>query len=129
MIMSESRYMLRIHYNDYVLHQLNVSHALCMTCLVPPPPSTQALDRREMLRVPFSLSWQAQSRSVAMWLCISKYPLRTLFHLLTMYTGEVYLQVWACACSGDVIIRWGEWVSKLAGEGGFDNQLQMGVPS
>ena len=59
-----------------------------------------------MLKVPYSSSWKASPRTIVMWFYVSKYPLQALLHILSVCTGEYYLQVWACACSGDIIIRW-----------------------
>ena len=60
-----------------------------------------------MLTVPFVMSWGAEPRAISLWFSISKYPLQAFLHLLSVYTGESYLQVWACACTGDIIIRSG----------------------
>jgi hypothetical protein len=57
------------------------------------------------MSVPMMMSWGAEPRAISMWFQVSKYPLQAFLHLLSVYSGETYIQVWACACTGDIIIR------------------------
>ena len=68
-------------------------------------PPTKPMHTDQMLTVPYVMSWEAKPRCISMWLCVNKYPLQAWLHLFSAFTGDVFLQVWACACSGDVIIR------------------------
>ena len=65
----------------------------------------QQLDMKHMMTVPFVMSWGAEPRAISMWFYVSKYPLQAFLHLMSVYTGESYIQVWACACTGDIIVR------------------------
>ena len=66
---------------------------------------SQKVDAWQMLTFPHLTSWSAKPRCLSLWFSVDKYPLQAWVHLLTAFTGDVYLQVWACAPSGDVIIR------------------------
>lgn len=63
------------------------------------------LDTREMLTVPGTMAWGPEPCSISMWLSVSKYPLQATFHILTINMGPCYLQLFASALTGDVIIR------------------------
>ena len=65
----------------------------------------QQLDMKQMMTVPFVMSWGAEPRAISMWFYVSKYPLQAFLHLMSVYTGESFIQIWACACTGDIIVR------------------------
>ena len=66
-------------------------------------PSTQ-LDASEMLVLPNPSPGGLEPCTISMWLSVGKYPLQAFCHLLSIFTGEVFLQLWACSCSGDIKI-------------------------
>jgi hypothetical protein len=66
---------------------------------------SQKVDTWQMLTFPHITSWSAKPRCISLWFSVDKYPLQAWVHLLTAFTGDCYLQVWACALSGDVITR------------------------
>lgn len=66
---------------------------------------TTELIHKELLVLPNPLSVGMDPFTVSAWVSVSKYPLQALCHLVSVYTGEVFLQVWACTCSGDIKIR------------------------
>lgn len=63
------------------------------------------LTTSEMIAIPNSKPNGLQPCTLSFWLCLNKYPLTAYFHLLTIFTGEVYVQLWSCACTGDIIIK------------------------
>ena len=67
---------------------------------------SESLSSPEMLSVPFTMPWGDKPRCVSLWFCVNKYPLQAQVHLFTAFTGRLYFQIWVCACSGDVTIRW-----------------------
>eukprot|EP00731_Ephydatia_muelleri_P027739 Em0019g612a len=67
--------------------------------------STDRLDVREMLTVPGMMAWGPEPCSVSLWLSVNKYPLQATFHILTVNMGPCYLQLFASALTGDVIVR------------------------
>lgn len=67
---------------------------------------SESLSPPEMLSVPFTMPWGDKPRCVSLWFCVNKYPLQAQVHLFTAFTGRLYFQIWVCACSGDVTIRW-----------------------
>ena len=66
---------------------------------------SRSLDAHQMLTVPYFSSWEARPKCLSLWLAVAKYPLQVWLHVLTAFTGDVYLQLWASACTGDVVIR------------------------
>lgn len=66
---------------------------------------SQALVPQQMLSVPCGTMWEDKPRCVSLWFCIEKYPLQVQVHILSAFMGTVFLQIWVCACSGDVTIR------------------------
>ena len=66
---------------------------------------SKKLKMSEMLCIPSSKPNGLQPCTLSFWLCINKYPLSAHFHILTIFTGEVYVQLWSCACTGDIVIK------------------------
>ena len=93
----------------------NLLHSIVLSTSQPKQPSayvhfsynrpSQRVDAWQMLSFPHVTSWGAKPRCISLWFSVDKYPLQAWVHLLTAFTGDGYLQVWACALSGDVIIR------------------------
>lgn len=66
---------------------------------------TPLLDISQMLVLPNPQMDGLEPCTVSLWLNVGKYPLKAYLHLFTLFTGNVYLQVWACACSGDILLK------------------------
>lgn len=89
-------------------------HKVAMATLVQKQPSayveftysrpTTELIPDEMLVLPNPSPRGLEPCTISLWLSIGKYPLQAYCHLLSVFTGEVFLQLWACAQSGDIKI-------------------------
>ena len=66
---------------------------------------TNEIDRSKLLILPNPQVHGLEPCTLSLWLSISKYPLQAFLHLFTLFTGDVFLQVWTCACSGDIIFK------------------------
>ena len=67
--------------------------------------SSDRLDIREMLIMPAITAWGLEPCSLSMWLSVTKYPLQATFHLISVNMGPCFLQLFASALTGDVLIR------------------------
>lgn len=76
------------------------------------PRPLKRLDYNHMLMIPNPRPSGLDPCTISSWLYLTKYPLPAFLHLFSIFTTSVYIQVWACACSGDVIIS-------------LSNQLQL----
>ena len=68
------------------------------------PRPTMKLKREEMLAIPNPRPMGLEPCTLSLWLNTTRYPLKAYYHLFAIFTGEVYLQMWVCACSGDITI-------------------------
>ena len=68
-------------------------------------PSSE-LDSSKMLLLPNPQVNRLEPCTLSLWLSVNKYPLKAFHHLFTFFTGDVYLLVWACACSGDIVFKY-----------------------
>uniref|UniRef100_A0A1X7VEE8 Uncharacterized protein n=2 Tax=Amphimedon queenslandica TaxID=400682 RepID=A0A1X7VEE8_AMPQE len=74
------------------------------------PRPSMKLSWSEMLRLPCPQSTSLHHCALSMWLYIGKYPLESYFHLLSLLTGEVYVQLWASPCSGDIVVTFSDQI-------------------
>ena len=77
------------------------------------PRPLMKLSRAEMLKLPCPQPNGLQSSTLSMWLYIGKYPLESYCHILSLLSGETYVQLWASACSGDIILTWDQETVRL----------------
>jgi hypothetical protein len=65
---------------------------------------SKSLKQSEMLSIPNPKPAGLKPCTLSLWLSVAKYPLSAYSHVITFFTGDIYLQVWTCSCSGDIVI-------------------------